>query len=423
MVRINTFIDVLHNMDSDALPELKLIKMPRSMEKRIVYAVKNNRKTVWHSAGRLLAAVIIIAALLSMTVCVYALNENLREYVNTAAENVKKFLTREEELIDSKAVIIDRSTAEGGVILTAEKAVRDGDTVYLYYSLENTKGEFTGTALVYDTLRLERRVLTNPRNRVRYETVYENRMSPAGLLAGDILYFLDGEPKDKINIILPITLPEGETDEYRLTITGLSGVDDSGFVSGKDELVTKGYADTLTVDFRLGDITDQLAVTELEPMTEIDIQGHILTLESIRISPIKIELSIADLTGEEFQFDGYPEYTWGPTDYLTGFWRYWSGRDSKDNKLWEDAKELNKLSYRCFIKFGESVSPAVFEGTVSWQRYPDIYSNEDRVHVTFEPAQPVYATDIECIYLERVDGIYYGAEGETIVIWEGINNR
>ena len=111
MVRINTFIDVLHNMDSDALPELKLIKMPRSMEKRIVYAVKNNRKTVWHSAGRLLAAVIIIAALLSMTVCVYALNENLREYVNTAAENVKKFLTREEELIDSKAVIIDRSTA------------------------------------------------------------------------------------------------------------------------------------------------------------------------------------------------------------------------------------------------------------------------------------------------------------------------
>lgn len=415
MIFINKFIELLHDSDHGVLPDIKLNKMPRSMKKRIFHAT--HKKPVWRFARRLFAAVFIIAALLSMTVCVYALNEDFRQYINTAAENVKKFLTREEELIDSKAVMIDSSVTDSGVILTVKKAVRDGDVTYLYYSLENTEGEFSGTALVYDTLVLERRIQTNLRNRIRYETVYENHMTPAGLLAGDILYLLDGGPETKVDIVLPLNLTEVNTDEYRLTVTGLSGVDASGSVSGKDDLIVTGYTQTLSVEFKLGDIKEQLSVTEFEPMTEFDIQGHIFMFESMRISPVRIEISVADMTGEEFTFDEYPEYIWDPTDYLTGFWRYWTGNNCKYDKVWSDANELNKRSYRCFIQFSQSVSSDACEAVLSWKP-PDISGSRGTVYYIFEPAEPIRPDDIERVYLERTDGLFYGAEGETIVIWE-----
>ncbi|MDD4774033.1 MAG: DUF4179 domain-containing protein [Eubacteriales bacterium] len=392
-------------------------KMPRSMEKRILRAVRDSKKPVWRLAARLLAAVFITAALLGMSICVYALNENFRQYINTAAENVRKFLTREEELIDSKAVMIDSSVTDSGVILTVKKAVRDGDVTFLYYSLENTEGEFSGTALVYDTLVLERRVKTNMQNRFRYETVYENRMTQVGLLASDILYLLDGGPVTKVDIILPLNLTKEKTDEYRLTITGLSGVDASGSMSGKDDLIVTRYTQELSVEFKLGDIKEQLSVTEFEPMTEFDIQGRIFTIESMRISPIKIEISIADMTGEEFTFEEYPEYIWEPIDYLTGFWRYWTGNNCEYDKVWNDAKELNKRSYRCFIQYSDSASSDECVA-VSWKPL-NLYNGRSTVGYIFEPKAPIRPDDIECIYLERVDGLFYGAEGETIVIWEG----
>ena len=331
-------------------------------------------------------------------------------------EAIKRVFTREEELIDQNAVFIDQTVSKDQITLTVEKAVRDGDTGYLYLTLASGTTPFKGTALLYDTLKLER--LIKYRIHEKYETIFEDHMGEKGLLAGKVLHFLGKEPADTVKIIL--SLPLSEAGEYRLTLTRLFSafdeVDESGEYTGNIRYIE--YADELTVSFKLDEMENEIYSAAYTPMKTFEIGDATLTLESLRITPVKIELSIIDKIGQTVELGGYK---FPATEYLKGFYfpeGMEHGSDEYKAYIKEHKDDILNMAYEIRIKFKDDVS-TVNKSTSGLSWLVHNLDGIDRVYATFNLLSPVYESDIECIYLERKDGIYGSGEGDIIVIWEG----
>lgn len=420
---MNKFICEIQKLGVGELPEIKPLRTSKRDINRVggaVYAklaaeggsidYKHFSRSII-TLRRALAIIAAVILLLGASVTVYA-------YRLEIVEGIKRILTREEELIDQKSEMIDESARDGEVTLTVEKAIRDGDKMYLYLTFKNGGGKFDGAALLFDSMTLERRN-GEYTDREVYEPVSYAVMSKDGLLAGDILYYLGYEPVSEFNALLPFDV--SEAGEYRLTIDRLYSCDErdeTGAYTG--EFKYTDYADVLTVNFSLDGLTEPLAAAEYEPMTEFTVNGATLTLTKLRISPIEITFEVSDLIGQTLKYGGYE---FSAVDCLCALYNPLGINQELEYPLWNKFREdyisedIASHIYQVKIEFYGGVSSVDSSNSHTESGYFGAYDENGMKRAMRSVSKltaPIYESDIARIYIEREDG-------DTVTIWENEN--
>ena len=330
-------------------------------------------------------------------------------YVNPEiGEAVMRIFTREEELIDPHAVLIGAQDTRETASLTVEKAVRDGDTTYLYCTITRADGVFDGHIFTAEHLSLMQTVTeTNQAGRAVSRTypVRNRGMGEAGILAGDILKVLPEEPADSVRLILPLKLGEDTSGEYTLTLT-----EPFTTVSLPDGTFPRTViADELSVTFTLGEIEEEMEVYEETPMTEIELGGGTVTLERVRISPVEVTVEISDPEGEMVPVPGHPELEVPVIDYLRCFITLHECRTGGWETITrEEHAALNDYAYQIEIRLRDGVTTV--DDANSYGRLG--HAADDCVTEYFRLNDPIYPEDVEKIVL------YCYSTGDEIVIWE-----
>lgn len=410
---MSRFINELHKLSPDSLPEIKPTEVSESDMKRIIELTqkklnenqtKSSRRPV--SAFKRIAYVFAAAVILmTSATAVYAYRDDIYTGVIETGEAIKKFFTREEELVDQKAVMLDAETVVEEITMTVEKAVRDGDQGYLYVTLKNNSSDFNGYLLSCDEMRLE--ILENRGDEEEYVEIYSRIMGAAGIYAGEALHPIREDETDTIEMILPLAVTEA--GDYRLTFTNLFAATEEDVGTKYDEnMYVTTYADEISVDFTIDSELQTLDEIVIEPKKEFAINDAVFTLEEISISPIEIKVYIADRVDQTVEIDGITTPAKG---YLTLFWDVLEipgkGNYSEWNKYW--IEEFYPLSYEICIDFYDDVASIdeYESGCGSRYRKGAVY-----VEQTFKLNSPAYLTDIERIYLRN-----NGSPEDIIVIW------
>lgn len=354
---------------------------------------KNRRRPVRRMAAVLAAALLLAGG----TVTAFAVNPDI-------AETVRQFFTREEILIDGKAQMIGQRDGENGIVLSVDKAFRDGNTVYLSCTLTNTEGVFEGYLLTTEELTVKKYTGPHPEHgRIPpiYETELSLTMGDTGIYAGEVLKLLPDEPTDTLELMLELPFGSDMEGQYVLAFDRLYTVEK--IWDSVEDAVHTEYAESLEVTFDLGALTEALDVYEESPMLDIELFGGRVTFTNIRISPIEIYLEFTDLYGDTVTVEEYPDIPFSPIEYL--LWLR-TLREHPDVSF-ESYMELSYI-YRPEVTFRDGVSAVDEETSYGWSKP---YS-EDRTEV-IRLTNPIFPSDIEKISL------VCEMTGDEIVIWEG----
>jgi len=323
-------------------------------------------------------------------------------YVNPSlGEAVRRIFTREEELIDAHAVVIDARDERGGASLVVEKAVRDGATTYLWCTVKPAEGMISGQLFTAEHISLthasdEFDVHGNPVRRIH--SVMHRQLGMPGIFAGDILEELPAEPAESIRWILPLQLGANIAGEYTLTLT-----EPFTTVSMPDGTFPRTVlADELSVSFTLSDITEELDVYEVFPLTEYAIGGGTIRLKSVRITPLEVRVIFDDPTGEPVPVPGHPELQVPVTEFLGAFaslfvWDNWSESPLGSREAFFELTRGHCWGVRLYIRDGDEIRQIRGAGSSTWR---------------WELNDPIYPEDVYKITLNSPND-------EEIVIWTG----
>ena len=391
----NKFSKKIFELSCNEFPIQKELEMPLEMKKRITDRIYDNKKRNLFFPKRAVALVAIVC-IFSTSCTIYAFNEDVRETVNTGVQSIKNFFTREHVLIDNNSVSVEKEVISGNIKFRLGKVARDENTHYFYCDFELLEGTFEGTALVYDTLTLERKTGK------KWNKLKEIHMGEAGLMAGEMICIFDEKITDRVRYVFPANINDTDSEIFRIVLKGVKTLDEKA-------VTKKIYSDEMNLEFSMDEVSFSLPVSEYELNRTFDLQGHSIILEKIRISPVEVVLTFDNSASEQFTFPATGKHLWSSGNYITGFFDFFE-RESSIPKVVLD--ELNKYSYRACISFKGRVSSSKLpSGTPSFT--PDM----DKIKVIFELTSPIYEEDIEKITLEREDGLFHGAEGETIILW------
>jgi len=238
-------------VDSDDIPKTGKF---RPMLRRI---------TAVAAALLMLSVLAVSAAAVGVTVIVPALR-NLFE--------------REEELVNPWAEPIQSGAVvdeEENTVFTLEKAVKDGDNIFIYYSID-TDGEYFGDLIGYELLT----ITTSDGEMIHH--------SLGSILAGEILC-----KAEQGGGIIHIKREGGYTGELTLKIQKLYSADSYKLtmenyndISQYAEII----AESVEINFTLPEL-DNMEYTMLVDDKEMTIEGH-RALVDIRVSPLTIEAII-----------------------------------------------------------------------------------------------------------------------------------
>ena len=326
-------------------------------------------------------------------------------------EAVLRIFTREEKLIDTHAVQIGAAEEEETASLCVEKAVRDGNTTYLYCRIARSDGMMEGEFLLAEHIRVMQTVeeINSRGDSVRRtHSVMDRPMGLEGILAGDILKVLSDPPAESVRLILPLQLGEHTEGEYSLTLT-----EPFTAVSLPDGTFARTViADELSVSFVLSDIIEELDVYEVFPMTEFPLGGGTVRLKSVRITPLEVRVTMDDPTGIPVPVPGHPELEVSVVEFLRGFVSLHEWEDEGWTKLHsrEEYTALNRAySWDIELVLRDGVSE--IDMANSYGRWSGA---EDRSVVEyFRLTSPIYPEDVRKITLRC-----YGS-GEEMEIWPG----
>ncbi len=365
--------------------------LPDAAQIERIAAGIEEKETRYHPVPHLRRAVVILAA----TILFGVLSLSAAAYGNPSlAETVRRFFTREEELIDTHAVMIGADDVQETVSLCVEKAVRDGDTTYLYCIITPAEGTVSGDFFLVEYISLTQKM---PDGLVR--SVMNRPMGIPGIYAGDVLQVLPQGELTEIQVIMPLKLGDQTSGEYSLTLT-----EPFTSVSLPDGTFTRNpLAEELSVTFSLGEILEELDVYEVFPLTEIPIGGGTVRLKSVRITPLEVRVVIDDPEEEMVPVPGHPELQVPVTEFLHAFASLHEWEDEGWTKLSsvEEYMELNKnhsWGIRCYIRTASGITRLLGEGAAGCRN--------------FRTDTPIYPEDVYKITL-------HGPDDQEIVIWSG----
>lgn len=315
---------------------------------------------------------------------------------------VRDFLTRRDALIAESGGVIAREVNAEGITLSVDGAVRDGDTTYLLCTLTNHEENFAGQFFTAEWITLARKPsgsdpLRNPHIRMDQGGI-------AGIYAGEMLKILSGDEGNTFSFILVYgtKLPEGE---YSLTLEApmLVTAEEDGTLTRTD------LAEKLSVTFPLGHLMDMKSVYEVCPQKEFGLDGGgTVILESVRISPVEIVLTLSDRGAEYVPAPGYPDIMISPLDWLTTF----SGLREMDVLTREQMSDIQDNIYHFHVTFRNNASTVDTANTFARHT---VRKNADGYRTMTYTARlnvPISAEDIEKISLVRKPG-----NTDEIVLW------
>ena len=341
----------------------------------------------------ILAAAMLLAVL-SLSAAAYG-NPSL-------GEKVRRFFSREEELIDAHAVMIGADDVEDGVSLRVEKAVRDGATTYLYCIITPAEGTVSGDLFTAEQFTIlhtldDFDLRGNPVRRTY--PVANRQMGIPGIYAGDVLQILPKGELAEIQLILPLKLGGQTSGEYSLTLREPF----TSVIQPDGTITRETLAEELSVTFSLGNITEELDVYEVYPLTEIPLGGGTVRLKSVRITPLEVRVVIDDPEEETVPVPGHPDLQVAVTEFLNSFASLHEWEDEGWTKLGsrEEYVELNRnhsWGIRCYIRTASGITSLRSEGAAGYRN--------------FRTYTPIYPEDVYKITL-------HGPHDEEIVIWSG----
>ncbi|MBQ8510911.1 MAG: hypothetical protein IJ493_13500 [Clostridia bacterium] len=393
-----TFTQILQSCPPDSLPPLTLITPPKSSSARIhqlveqtVHPRKIRRRTVPAIA---LAASLTVAAAVGAA----AYGEEINAALTEIGEQVRRFFTREEQLIDPNAVVIDQSDSENEVTLTVVKAFRDDTTVYIRCRLDypQTAGQF----VLYENM-----TLRGDTPALLY--AYNCPQPGIAIMAGDIFHIAqDGFSAGfEFNITFPAEkLNSLTSDAMTLTLRGLVAVDTEDAV----ELDITPIADELSITFQLGGLEHELDVYTCTPQLNIGTEDAPLIVKSIRLTPLKLTMVVrCDTQPVESPVEGV---TWYPSNRLLGLNRTMGDFTAEQR----EAALLHEFNLRMDYIGGDGRVQTLMPG-MSWKKkYPDT----SEFSITFEFPAALAPEDILCVWMDNVDALYYGGESMRTEVWK-----
>lgn len=413
---MKNFINELHKLTPDQLPGIEPEKLSDKQIERITSRTKSRiadadriQKPRRHPTLRraaAIAAAAVLTAVMSTTVFAY------RGAIAETGRIILDFFTREEEIIDPKAEMIQASAEESGITLEAVKAVRDGNDTYLYITLTNHDGNFPAgliTCESYTLYKTGEEIPVTPKD--GYGVMTKCQLGITGVQAGDIFADLRDRQTDMIELYLPVRI----TDEgdYRLTVDHLISVTEemqSGHYTGN--LLRELLAEELTVDFTLDSEPEPLDRSVIECDSNFKVCGVTLTLDSITVTPLGILVDIRDELSETIQVEGWT------TPALDCLQHYSMLYNSLLADMPYDADAAGKLYTQIRpkdfydVKIAFTDERLTVDAQNSYWEY-GFHSDPELFRQTFRTDTPVYPEEIARIWLENVSD-----KNDVIVIWE-----
>lgn len=323
-------------------------------------------------------------------------------------EAIKSIFSREEELIDPYAAMIDESTEAEGISVTVDKIAKDGDNYIIYVHLRNPAG-FEPGYLYYDQIEIEQQ--TSKGWKTRYSLAGVGIKDPeTALLAGTSWTKVESKTQD-LDLLIKVDAAsphfdnmyaDSKTNDFRLSIYELATIqiveENGGYPKCFDP-----YFDKLSVDFEFDESkVEPLPEKVSYPNVDFEIDGTTFRLTEIRYSPMHLVFAVEDPNCEIIEVDGLHFYGTSKLNWQLFCEEYPPTQPmsfEESQKLREFVREHNLL----YGSYNPAVETSVEDKQWSYNVWYDTEDGEYNVNklvYTWKFSKPMYEEDIKSISFE-----------------------
>lgn len=321
---------------------------------------------------------------------------------------IKSIFSREEELIDPYAAMIDGYTQNDGITMTVDKIAKDGDNYLIYIHLRNPSG-FEPGYLFYEKIEIEQETIKGWETRCDIVGVGTKDPETA-LLAGTFWAEIETKTQD---IDLFVKIPTGKElhddwyestkkNNLRLSVHDLTTIQivDDGYGTPK---CLDSYSGLLSVEFEFDEEKVEALPEKVSyPNTEFEVDGTKFVITEMRYSPLHLTVVVEDPNCEIIEAGGLHFFG---TSKISWYW-FCEEYQPTDLILIEDSKKLMNVAYENGLRdkqYSFYVKTAIDDADYIcriWYVNENGVYNPNKLRFTYEFSKPMYEDEIKEIGFE-----------------------